>query len=100
MTLTTNYSFHKPTSRLRDRDAKRVVNINTDLIDAAIKTVANTVPTFAAPTVVLGPAAAAGAATTVTRSDSTIVAFDATAPATQAFSDAAATGSVAFAARR
>ena len=55
---------------------------------------------FASPSVVLGTAAAAGVAGTVIRSDSTIAAFDATVPATQAFADAAATGSIAFAARR
>ena len=55
---------------------------------------------FATPAIVLGTAAAAGAATTVIRSDSTIMAFDATVPTTQAFSDAAATGSAAVAARR
>jgi hypothetical protein len=55
---------------------------------------------YATPAIVLGTAAAAGAATTVIRSDSTIVAFDATVPTTAAAADAAATGSVAFAARR
>lgn len=55
---------------------------------------------FATPAIVLGTAAAAGAATTVIRSDSTIAAFDATVPTTQALGDAAATGSVAKAARR
>ncbi len=55
---------------------------------------------FATPAIVLGTAAAAGAATTVIRSDSTVVAFDATVPVTQAFGDTAATGSAAFAARR
>ncbi len=58
------------------------------------------VPSFATPSIALGTAAAAGAASTVIRSDSTITAFDATVPVTQAFSDVAATGSVAFAARR
>lgn len=57
-------------------------------------------PSFATPAVVLGTAAAAGAASTVIRSDSTIVAFDATVPSTQAFGDSAATGSAAVAARR
>jgi hypothetical protein len=57
-------------------------------------------PAFATPSIALSTAAAAGAATTVIRSDSTIAAFDATVPVTQAFSDAAATGSAAFAARR
>ena len=56
--------------------------------------------TFATPAIVLGTAAAGGAASTVIRSDSTIVAFDATVPTTAAFSDAAATGSAAIAARR
>jgi hypothetical protein len=56
--------------------------------------------TYATPAIVLGTAAAAGAADSVIRSDSTIVAFDATVPVTQAFSDAAATGSAAVAARR
>lgn len=55
---------------------------------------------FATPAVVLGTAAAAGSATTAIRSDSTIVAFDATAPTTSAIGDAAATGSQAKAARR
>jgi hypothetical protein len=55
---------------------------------------------FATPAIVLGTAAAAGVATTVIRSDGTIVAFDVTVPTTIAYSDAAATGSVAFAARR
>lgn len=61
---------------------------------------ASGVPSFATPAIALGTAAAAGAAGTVIRSDSTIAAFDATAPVTQAFSDAAATGSAAVAARR
>jgi hypothetical protein len=55
---------------------------------------------FTTPAVVLGSAAAAGAASTAIRSDSTIVAFDGTAPTTQAFSDAAAVGTAAVAARR
>jgi Major tropism determinant N-terminal domain len=53
---------------------------------------------FATPAIVLGTAAAAGAATTAIRSDSTIVAFDATTPAGVAGSGA--TGSAAVAARR
>ncbi len=57
-------------------------------------------PSFATPAIVLSTAAAAGAASTVIRSDSTIVAFDATVPVTQGYSDAAATGSAAVAARR
>lgn len=55
---------------------------------------------FATPAIVLGSAAAAGVATTPIRSDSTIAAFDATAPTTSGVGDAAAVGSVAFAARR
>lgn len=55
---------------------------------------------FATPAIVLGTAAAAGSASTVIRSDATIVAFDATAPTTSAIGDAAATGSQAKAARR
>lgn len=58
------------------------------------------VPSFATPAVALGAAAAAGAASTVIRSDSTIAAFDATSPTTQAIGDSAAVGSAAFAARR
>lgn len=52
------------------------------------------------PAVVLGTAAAAGVAATFLRDDDTIVAFDATAPSTQAFSDAAAVGTATVAARR
>ncbi len=55
---------------------------------------------LATPAIVLGSSAAAGAASTLIRSDSTIAAFDATSPVTQAFGDAAAVGSAAFAARR
>lgn len=55
---------------------------------------------FATPAIALGTSAAAGAAATVIRSDATIVAFDATVPVTQAFGDAAGTGSAAVAARR
>ncbi len=55
---------------------------------------------YATPAIALGTAAAAGSASTVIRSDSTIVAFDATVPTTQAFGDAAATGAAAVAARR
>ncbi len=55
---------------------------------------------FATPAIVLGSSAAAGSAGTAIRSDSTIAAFDATAPTTQAFGDAAAVGTAAFAARR
>lgn len=57
-------------------------------------------PTFATNTIALGSAAAAGSATTVIRSDSTIAAFDATVPTTSAVADAAAVGSANFAARR
>lgn len=59
-----------------------------------------TVPAFATPTIVLGTAAAAGAASTLIRSDSTIVGFDTTVPVTQAFGDAAATGAATVASRR
>lgn len=58
------------------------------------------VTAFATPAIALGVAAAAGAASTVIRSDATIAAFDATAPSTQAFGDAAAVGVAAFATRR
>ncbi len=57
-------------------------------------------PTFATPAISLGSAAGAGGSTALIRADATIAAFDATAPVTQAFGDAAATGSAAFAARR
>jgi hypothetical protein len=56
--------------------------------------------TFGTPAIVLGTAAAAGSIDEVIRRDSTIVAFDATAPTTQAIGDTAATGSAAVAARR
>lgn len=56
--------------------------------------------TFGTPAIVLGTAAAAGSIDEAIRRDSTIVAFDATAPTTAAFGDSAATGSVAKAARR
>ena len=55
---------------------------------------------FATNTIVLGTAAAAGVATTLVRSDATIVAFDATNPTTSAVGDVAAVGVAAVAARR
>lgn len=55
---------------------------------------------LATPAILLGVAAAAGTGTTPFRHNSTIVAFDATAPSTQAFSDAAVVGTVDLAARR
>ena len=57
-------------------------------------------PTFATPAIVLGSAAAAGAAASVIRSDSTIAAFDTTAPGNITPGAAAAAGTAAFAARR
>ncbi len=56
--------------------------------------------TYATPNLTLGTANAAGSASSVIRSDATILAFDATAPTTQAFGDAAAVGVAAVAARR
>jgi hypothetical protein len=55
---------------------------------------------FATNAILLGSAAAAGGAATPMRSNDTIAAFDATNPSTQAFGDAAAVGTAAFAARR
>jgi hypothetical protein len=55
---------------------------------------------LATPTIVLGSAAAAGSAATLIRSDSTIAAFDTTAPAAVTPDAAATAGSIAFAARR
>ncbi len=67
---------------------------------ALIYTAAPGGASFATPAIVLGSSAAAGSAGTVIRSDGTIAAFDATTPASQAFGDAGAVGSAAFAARR
>lgn len=55
---------------------------------------------FGTPSLTLGTAAAAGSATTGVRTDATLPIFDVTVPVTQAFADAAAVGSAAFAARR
>lgn len=55
---------------------------------------------YATPAIVLGTAAAAGAAATVIRSDATIVAFDATTPAALALGGSGSTGAAAVAARR
>lgn len=60
----------------------------------------NSASIYATPAVALGTAAAAGAANSAIRSNSTIAAFDTTVPVKQAFGDAAATGSINFAARR
>lgn len=55
---------------------------------------------FATNAILLGTSAAAGAATTPFRSNDTIAAFDGTVPTSSAVADAAATGSINFAARR
>jgi hypothetical protein len=55
---------------------------------------------FASPSITLGTAAVSGSAGTGIQTDATIIAFDATVPVTQAFSDAAAAGAAAVAARR
>jgi hypothetical protein len=52
------------------------------------------------PGLTLGTTNGAGAASTFVATDATILAFDATAPSTQAFGDAAAVGAAAVAARR
>lgn len=52
------------------------------------------------PALTLGTSNSAGAASTGIRTDATIAAFDSTVPVTQAFGDAAATGSAGVAARR
>lgn len=57
-------------------------------------------PAYVTPAIVLGSAPAAGNLAGTIRGDATIQAFDGTAPSTQAFSDAAAVGSAAYAARR
>lgn len=56
--------------------------------------------TFAAPSLTLGTANAAGTSGEVLSTDATIAAFDTTVPVTQAFGDAAATGSATVTARR
>lgn len=55
---------------------------------------------FATPAILLGSSPAAGAASTVIRSDSTIAAFDVTAPTNSALGDSAGVGTAAFASRR
>jgi hypothetical protein len=54
----------------------------------------------ASPALTLTTSAAAGAASTYVATDASIPIFDTTAPVTQAFSDSAAVGTAAFAARR
>ncbi len=56
--------------------------------------------TFGTPAITLGTSAAAGSIDEPIRRDATIAAFDTTVPSTQAFGDAAAIGTAAFAARR
>lgn len=55
---------------------------------------------FGTPAIVLGTAAAAGAASTAIRTDATIVAFDATTPAALTLGGSGAVGAAAVAARR
>lgn len=74
--------------------------LNIDSVSGLPAWINDTDAGFAVPAIGLGTAAAAGVAATVIRSDATIVAFDATAPVTQNYSDIAATGSATVAARR
>lgn len=77
-------------------DAQKTVIGNT----SGSNTGDQTIPVGAAPAMTLGTANAAGSAATFVKTDATILAFDATAPATQAFGDAAAVGSATVASRR
>lgn len=56
--------------------------------------------TYGTPALTLGTSNAAGATDEAIRRDATLLVFDATVPTTQAFGDAAATGSATVAARR
>lgn len=76
------------------------ITVGTGLSLAAGSLTATSGTTFGTPAIVLGTAAANGSIDEAIRRDSTIVAFDATAPTNQAFGDSAATGSAAVAARR
>ena len=59
-----------------------------------------TLPVGGTPALTLGTANAAGSAATFVKTDATLLAFDATAPSTQAFGDSAVVGSATVAARR
>ena len=58
------------------------------------------VPSGATPALTLGVANAAGTAATFVKTDATLLAFDVTAPVSQAFGDTAGTGAATVAARR
>jgi hypothetical protein len=84
-------------------DTRSVVVLVYDATDShwhLVEDAKSAILSFATPAITLGTAAAAGAAGTIIRSDSGIAAFDSTVPVTQASGDAAATGSINFAARR
>ncbi len=72
--------------------------------DAATKNyvdgLTSTSASFATPAFTLSTANSAGTSTSLVRSNAQIAVFNVTAPVTQAFSDVAATGSAAFAARQ
>jgi len=59
-----------------------------------------TIPIGGSPSITLGTANAAGSAATFVKTDATILAFDTTAPTTQAYGDSAAVGTATVAARR
>jgi hypothetical protein len=82
------------TSAMGDAAATGVINF------AARRDHKHARESFATNAILLGTAASAGAATTPFRSNDTIAAFDGSVPTTIHASDAAATGSIAFAARR
>ena len=73
---------------------------NVTVTDGVLTVTLPSAPAGGTPALTLGTANAAGSATTFVKTDATILAFDATAPSTQAFGDAAAVGSAAVAARR
>lgn len=89
-------------TRITTQDIKDATITDADVAtankDGAVGTAS--MRTIGTPAVVLGTAAAVGSGQTALGTGATIVAFDVTVPSTQAFGDAAATGSAAVAARR
>lgn len=91
-----------PLNALQRANFRKHIHYDEQILDSdtgdPIETGGST--SFGTPAIVLGTAAAAGAASTAVRTDATLLAFDATTPATQAFSDAGTVGVATVASRR
>jgi hypothetical protein len=79
---------------------QKTLTVPLDASVSGTNTGDQTIPVGGSPAITLGTANSAGSAATFVKTDATILAFDVTAPSTQAFGDSANVGAATVAARR